>query len=140
MINSNNAIYTGFQFEADGYPALAVINSSLKTIDKQQYPYAVFIQLIPDSYNENGHPEGEEYDYLNDVEKKIIDYLESQTQTVHVGHVTAFRLREIILYTNEAQKATGFLDYFLTTIERENSFDIEPDDTWENVSAFYENI
>ena len=68
----------------------------------------------------------------------MIEYLEGQTQTVHVGHTTIYRKREIIFYTKEPQKVEGFLEYFLSTIERENSFEIEQDVEWTNVSAFYE--
>jgi hemerythrin-like domain-containing protein len=138
-MKSNNATYSGFEFEVDGYPALAIINSDLKNLEnKSQYPYSVFIELVPDSFNENGHPEDEEYDYLNDVEKKIIEYLEGQTQTVHVGHTTLYRTREIIFYTKDREAVSNFLESFLETIERESSFDIEEDSSWENVSAFYE--
>jgi hypothetical protein len=138
-MKSSNATYSGFEFEVDGYPALAIINSDLKKLEnKSQYPYSVFIELVPDSFNENGHPEDEEYDYLNDVEKKIIEYLEDQTQTVHVGHTTLYRTREIIFYTKDREAVSNFLESFLETIERESSFDIEEDSNWENVSAFYE--
>jgi hemerythrin-like domain-containing protein len=138
-MKSNNATYSGFEFEVDGYPALAIINSDLKNLEnKSQYPYSVFIELVPDSFNENGHPEDEEYDYLNDVEKKIIEYLEGQTQTVHVGHTTLYRTREIIFYTKDREAVSNFLESFLETIERQSSFDIEEDSNWENVSAFYE--
>jgi hemerythrin-like domain-containing protein len=138
-MKSSNATYSGFEFEVDGYPALAIINSDLKNLEnKSQYPYSVFIELVPDSFNENGHPEDEEYDYLNDIEKKIIEYLESQTQTVHVGHTTLYRTREIIFYTKDREAVANFLESFLETIERESSFDIEEDSSWENVSAFYE--
>ena len=139
-MKSESAIYTGFEFEADGYPAFAIINTDLKNANKEQYPYSVFIQLIPDSYNENGHPEEQEDEYLVEIEKKIIQYLESQTQSVHVGHVTIFRSREIIFYTNDEGVVTTFLDHFLSTIERESNFDIEEDLNWENISAFYELI
>lgn len=137
-MNSKNATYTGFEFEVEGFPALAIINADLKNIDKSSYPYSVFIEIIPDRFNEMGHPEVEEYDYLNEVEKGIIDYLESETQTVHVGHTTVFRKREIIFYTKEAEKVEAFLAHFLPTSERENYFEVEEDREWENVSAFYE--
>ena len=64
------------------------------------------------------------------MEKKMMDYLEEQTQTVHVGHITSYRKLEIIFYTKEPEKTEGFISYFLTTIERENSlwpiFDLCP--------------
>lgn len=137
-MKSENSTYTGFEFENGGYSAFAIINIDLKNADRQQYPYSVFIQLIPDSYNENGHPAEEEDEYLVEIEKTIIEYLETQTQSVHVGHVTVYRSRQIIFYTKDNEAVENFLDYFLSTIERESSFDIEQDPDWDNVSAFYE--
>ena len=138
-MNSKTATYTGFEFEADGFPSVAVINKDLKDPQVQAlYSHSVFIEVVPDSYNEYGHPEAAEYDYLMDIEKKMIDYLEEQTATVHVGHTTTYRKREIIFYTKEAEKVEGFLNYFLSTIERENNLEIEADPVWEKVSAFYE--
>ena len=138
-MSSNTATYTGFEFEAEGFPALAIINKDLVGQEVQsKYPSSVFIEIIPDTYNEFGHPEELEYDYLIEVEKKMIDYLEEQTLSVHVGHTTTYRKREIIFYTKEEEKVEGFLNYFLSTIERENRFEIEADREWQNVSAFYE--
>lgn len=140
-MNSDDSIYTGFEFEMEGFPALAIINSDLKKMDERyQYKHSVFIDILPEKFNDFGHPEEEEYDYLNEVEKKIIEYLESQTESLHVGHTTVFRKREIIFYTKEPDKVNSFLDYFLSTIERETNFEIEPDEEWKNVEAFYELI
>ena len=124
-MKSTNATYTGFEFEVDGYPALAIINSDLKKMEnKAQYPYSVFIQIVPETFNENGHPEAEEYDYLNEVEKKIIEYLEEQTQTVHVGHTTVYRGRTgrrlktswIFIYSILKEKAVSKLNTMKTGI------------------------
>ena len=138
-MNSNEATYTGFEYEVDGYPALAIINADLKKLpEKNLYAYSVFIEIIPDTYNENGHPEDEEFAYLVEVEKKMIDYLENQTRTVHVGHTTVYRRREIMFYTKDSAIVEDYLENFLPTIERESSFDIEEDRDWEYVSAFYD--
>lgn len=139
-MKSEKATYTGFEFEVDNYPALAIINSDLKNIERSKYPYSVFITIIPDSFNENGHPEGEEYDYLNEIEKSIITYLEEQTQTVHVGHTTVYRAREIIFYTKDREVVETFLEHFLPATERQCDYEIEDDREWSNVSAFYELI
>ena len=140
-MGSDQSKYSGFTFELDGFPALAIINADLKArSDRFQYSYSVFIEIIPDSIDENGHPDAAEFDYLLDVEKKIIEYLETQTETVHVGHTTLFRKREIIFYTKKPEPVNDFLNYFLPTIERENNFEIEPDASWENVQAFYEQL
>jgi hypothetical protein len=64
--------------------------------------------------------------------------LESQTRSVHVGHTTVYRRREIIFYTKDPEPVQAFLEHYLSTIERENSFEIESDKDWQNVSAFYE--
>ena len=140
-MKSKDATYTGFEFEFEGFPALAIINKDLNDAAlKSLYPYSVFISIIPDSFNEYGHPEGAEYDYLNEIEKSIIDYLEEQTRTVHVGHTTLYREREIIFYTRDREEVENFLGHFLAAIERENRYDIEHDESWESVSAFYELI
>ena len=138
-VNSNTATYTGFEFDVEGFPAVAIINKDLKDPQVQQgYPHSVFIELVPDAYNEIGHPVETEYDYLVDAEKKMIDYLESQTQSVHVGHITLYRMLQVIFYTKEPEKVEGFLNYFLSTIEREHQLEIEPDTRWNAVSAFYD--
>ena len=136
---NNTATYTGFEFEVEGFPAIAIINKDLgdKAI-QAKYPESIFIEIIPDAVNEYGHPKQEEYDYLVEAEKQMIAYLEEQTQTVHVGHITSYRKLEIIFYTAEAAKAEGFLNYFLSTIEREQNMEVEADSDWESVSAFYE--
>ncbi|HEV7622324.1 MAG TPA: DUF695 domain-containing protein [Flavisolibacter sp.] len=140
-MKSNNAIYTGFEFEVEGYPALAIINSDLKMLpNKSDYAYSVFIEIIPDSYNAMGHPEDKEYAYLIEVEKKMIDYLESETRTVHIGHTTIYRRREIIFYTKDSAIVEDYLNNFLPGIEREHSFDIEEDREWAYVSAFYDKM
>lgn len=138
-MNSKTATYTGFEFDIDGFPAVAIINKDLA--DKQiqaLYPSSVFIEIIPDAVNEYGHPKEEEYDYLVEAEKRMIDYLEEQTKTVHVGHVTSYRKLEIIFYTKEPEKAEGFVNYFLSTLERETAVEIEEDEDWNSVSAFYD--
>ena len=137
-MNSENATYNGFEFVVDGYPALAVINSSVKNLpDKSSFRYSVIIEIIPDSFNEIGQPVGDEYDYLLDIEKQIINYLETETRTLHIGHTTVYRRREIIFYTKDSALVENYLEHYLNTIERESSFEIEEDSEWENVSAFY---
>jgi hypothetical protein len=138
-MKSEKATYIGFEFEVEGFPAIAIINTDLKNQEEQlKYTHSVFIELVPDQYNEMGHPLEEEHDYLVSLEKEMIGYLESQTQSVHVGHTTVFRRREIIFYTKDPEPVEAFLEHFLPTTERENSFEIEPDKEWQNVSAFYE--
>ena len=140
-MKSTTATYTGFKFEQEGHPALAIINADLKRLETRfQYSHSVFIEILPETFNADGHPEELEYDYLVEVEKKMIAYLEEQTETVHVGHTTVYRKREIIFYTKEPEKVEGFLEYFLSTIEREHHFEIEQDREWENVAGFYELI
>ena len=103
-MSSNNATYTGFEFDVEGFPAIAIINKDLNDKSVQaQHPHSVFIEIVPDTYNEFGHPEQTEYDYLVEAEKKMIEYLESQTASVHVGHVTLFRMLQVIFYTKEPE-------------------------------------
>jgi hypothetical protein len=140
-MKSDKAIYTGFEFEMLGYPAIAIINKDLVDPELRGiYNHSVFIDVLPDKYNEFGHPTEEEYDFLNEMEKKIIEYLEDQTSSVHVGHVTTFRKREIIFYTSTPETVEGFLDSFMPLVEREWNAEIEEDAAWQNVGGFYEQL
>ena len=100
------------------------------------FPYSVFIEIVPDHYSENGHPTEQEYDFLNEIEKSIISYLEEQTATVHVGHVTVYRARQIILYTHDKEAVENFLDHFLQATERENGLEADMIDSFFTVSFF----
>lgn len=138
-MNSKDATYTGFEFEIEGNPAIAIINADLKNLPgREDYRYSVFVTLLPDVVNEYGHPVEDEYDYLNNIEKSIIDYLEAETRTVHVGHTTLYRKREVIFYTKDDVAVQSFLEQFLPSVERAYDFELEEDPEWENVSAFYE--
>ena len=140
-MNSKNAVYTGFRFEAEGFPAFAVINKDVKSLaDRFDYNYAVFIDIVPLEYDEVGHPEGEEYDYLLDVEKKMIEEIEEEGVTIHIGHTTLSLKREIIFYTKAPEKVEAFLQAYLPTIKREAAFEIVEDNRWENVEGFYEQL
>ncbi len=140
-MKSNAATYTGFEFEVDGHPALAIINTDLKNVaGNASYTNSVFIEIIPETFNNDGHPGEMEYDFLIEVEKTMIEYLEEQTTTVHVGHTTVYRKREIIFYTKDAEVVETYLEHYLSGIGREYTIDIESDPEWENVAGFYELI
>ena len=140
-MNSKSASYTGFKFEEDGLPALAIINKDLKYVEERfEYRHAVFISIIPLEYNENGHPEGEEYDYLLKAEQDIIAEIEITGETLHVGHTTLSLKREWIFYTKVPDKVEEYLNAYLPTINRESSYEILEDPEWEEVEGFYEQI
>ena len=48
-MSSNTATYTGFEFDVDGFPAIAIINKDLNNREVQSaHPHSVFIELTPD--------------------------------------------------------------------------------------------
>jgi hypothetical protein len=140
-MNSQDSIYTGFQFEEDGFPAFAIINKSLKDFkDRFSYHHGVFIGVMPLEYDEDGHPQGDEHDYLVQIEKDIIEGIEKEGETLHVGHTTLSMKREMIFYTKVPEKVEAFLQAFLPTINRDSNLDILEDPGWEEVEGFYELI
>ena len=141
MMKSTMAIYVGLDFEVDGYPALALINKDLKEVQLQRMlPHAVFIDLVPDKTNEMGLPDAEEFEKLNSIEQGMIEYMEEVCVSGHVGHVTRFRLRQIIFYTAKPELVQDYLDSYLENCGRSASFTVEPDPAWEQVAAFYEQV
>ncbi len=140
-MNSKSATYTGFKFEEDGFPAVAIINKDLKYFDERfEYHHAVFISIIPLEYNENGHPEGEEYDYLLKAEQDIIAEIEIAGETLHVGHTTLSLKRELIFYTKVPDKVEEYLNAYLPAMNRESSYEILEDPEWDEVEGFYEQM
>ena len=61
-------------------------------------------------------------------------------ESVHVGHVTLYRKREIIFYTKTPETVEGFLNSFMPSIGRESNAEIEEDPHWEAVEGFYEQL
>ncbi len=108
--------------------------------DGNQFEQSIIIDIITNDYNEIVHSTEEEFDIMNIIEQKIIEYLNTQTESIHIGHVTLYRKREIIFYTKTPETVEGFLNSFMPLIERENNAEIEEDPMWKNVAGFYDRM
>jgi hypothetical protein len=140
-MKSENARFEGFTFEVDGLPAIAIINSDLKNNEQRfEYKYSVFIEIIPEAYNKNGHPEEKEQDFLVQIENEIITFLEIKTETVYIGNTILPRKKEIIFYTKMPEAVELFLKSYLPFIQRKYDFEISLDQEWESVSGFYNQL
>lgn len=140
-MKNENTKYAGFTFNVDGFPGVAVINTDLKDDEERlEFPYSVFIEIIPESYNEIGHPTEEESKFLNEIEDEIVRFLEAKTRSIHVGSTILPKKKEIIFYTKMPEAVKSFLERYLLFIQRKVNFEISLDEEWESVSGFYNQL
>jgi len=140
-MKKENTKYAGFTFDVDGFPCVAVINSDLKDdAQRFEFPYSVFIEIIPEFYNEIGHPTEEESKFLNEIEDEIVKFLEAKTRSIHIGSTILPKKKEIIFYTKMPDAVKSFLERYLLFIQRRYNFEISLDEKWESVSGFYNQL
>ncbi|GAA4332378.1 hypothetical protein GCM10023149_38630 [Mucilaginibacter gynuensis] len=132
----NDTPFKSYEFEFDGYPAFAIINSTLDGFDnKAAYPVSVFIGIEPEQVDENGHPSDAEYEYLEAIESRLLEKLKPY-DVIYVGHTTIPQRREIIFYIPNDESLIAFFEEWGTTTGRLTDVDIEEDADWENIQAF----
>ncbi len=133
--------FTSLEFEADGKPAIAVINTEYKDFKgKALFPVSLFITINTKQKDKNGHPAGEEPVIFHALQTKIIAALSSDLVYAHAGTTTMPGYRDILLYINskDQQKATAILNKIKEGNDRFVSYAFEPDPEWEAVASFYE--
>ena len=136
MMDYNEALFKGFEFEVDDFPAFAIINSIVDDFErKADYPISVFIGIEPEQINNNGHPTEEEADYLEVLESGLLEKLR-ELDVIYVGHTTIARKREIIFYIPNDEILIALFEEWATTTNRSTDVDIEEDAEWENIEAF----
>ncbi len=128
--------FTGFEIR-DGF---AIINTSLKEFfNKQDYPYAVFIEIIFTNYrseNQLGMPTASEAEYLDEIEENLVLHFERHIKSVYIGHTSLMLKREIIFYIQDPDLADSFLREWIKSTKRETDYEIYDDPLWEKVNYF----
>ncbi len=133
--------FTSLQFEVEGKPAVAVINTQYKDFKgKSLFPVSLFITISTKDKDKNGHPTENESVIFHALQTKIIASLSSDFVYAHAGTTTMSGYRDILLYINpkDQEKATAVLNKIKDGNERFISYTFEPDPEWEAVASFYE--
>jgi len=106
----------------DGEIVLAIVNSDLIHWDKKaSHPWVVSIEIPFDGSNNNGMPDNETYQLLNDIEDEIMLELKDLDGYLNVGRETSGGKREIHFACKEFRKPPKVLN---AMIKKYNQFEI----------------
>jgi hypothetical protein len=138
--NINSAEHVLLEFEVEHKTCYALINQYFKAYKyKSDFPFSLWITVETKNKNSNGHPTEGEALLFNQIEDSLIAKLEAVTQFCFIGRTTRDGYREIMFYGADGKKLLEIMNTFVheNPFDRIITFEIDDDDTWENVSGFY---
>ncbi len=138
--DTENDNYSGLEAElSNGKPLIAIVNTELLTWDsKASHPWVLTVEIKYDGENNNGMPDAETYQLLDEIENSILDELKDFEGYLNIGRQTADSVREIYFACKEFRKPSKILykaqcDYADKT---EISYNIYKDKYWQSFSRF----
>lgn len=118
----------------DGEIVLALVNSDLIHWDeKASHPWVVSIEIPFDGSNNNGMPDDETYQLLNDIEDEIMLDLKDLDGYLNVGRETSSGKREIHFACKDFRKPPKVLNEIIKKYNQfEISYEIYKDKYWQS--------
>jgi hypothetical protein len=138
--NTKNDSYSIFEAEHEGRNKLiATINTDLLSWDsKASHPWILKIEIPYDGSNNNGMPDNETYQLLNQVEEDIMQELKDFDGYLNVGRQTAKNAREIYFGCKDFRKPSKVLNKIQKNYS--DKFEIEyslyKDKYWQSFERF----
>ncbi|MFB9079405.1 DUF695 domain-containing protein [Flavobacterium procerum] len=138
--NTENDNYSSFEATTkDGGLVIAIINSDVLRWDKKASHPWVFIITIPfDGSNNNGMPDKETYQLLNDIEDEIVPNLKDVEGYLNIGRETSTNKREIFFACKDFRKPTKVADEIVKKYNGtfDISYEIYKDKYWRTFRAY----
>lgn len=126
----------------NGETIVAVVNTELLQWDsKASHPWIVNILIKYDGSNNNGMPDGDTYELLNNIENVILEQLPATEGYLSVGRETGGNRRTIFIACKDFRKPSIILDQ----VERQHrntveiSFEVFKDKYWRSLNKFVRN-
>ncbi|MCU0355415.1 MAG: DUF695 domain-containing protein [Cytophagales bacterium] len=140
LYNTENDSYSAFEAELNnGNPWFAVINTSILEWDgKASHPWILNIEIKYDGENNNGLPDNETYELLNEIEDAVLDELTDTDGYLYIGRQTADSVREIYLACKDFRKPSKVM-YAIEqkfSEQLEISYSIYKDKYWQSFDRF----
>jgi hypothetical protein len=120
---------------SDGKQMVGMFDMNASTPD-ENLPVSVWVKIHLKQQDQNGLSTDSEAEELNNIE----DQLESLTSGRFVGRITFDGMREIYLYTKNAELAQSALDDFRKTGSYEFESEIKDDPQWVIVGSYLKKI
>jgi len=138
--DTENDEYSILEAELEsGNKLIAVINTDLLQWNgKASHPWILTVEIPYDGSNNNGMPDEETYQLLDEVEDNITEQLKDFTGYLNIGRQTAKDVREIYFACKDFRKPSKVLykvqnDY---AEQIEISYDIYKDKYWQSFNRF----
>ncbi|MGO4773572.1 DUF695 domain-containing protein [Flavobacterium sp. W22_SRS_FK3] len=118
----------------EGEIVLAIVNSDILDWDKKaSHPWVLSIEIPFDGSNNNGMPDGETYQLLNEIEDEIMLDLKDLDGYLNIGRETSSGNREIYFACKEFRKPPKVLDKIIKKYNQfEISYEIYKDKYWQS--------
>ena len=109
--DTENDNYATLQTELEnGTPLLAILNNDLLNWDsKASHPWILHIEIKYDGKDNNGMPDNQTYDLLNQIEDEILEELKDNEGYLNIGRETGDNLRDIYFACRDFRKPSKVL-------------------------------
>jgi hypothetical protein len=138
--NTDDDSYSSYEFESKtGMPYIASMNATLLEWDsKASHPWLINVAIKYDGENNNGMPDSETYELLEQVENKILAELKDFEGYLNVGRETGDSLREIYFACKDFRKPSKVLHAVASTSSSKIAitFDIYKDKYWRTFDRY----
>ncbi|MFL5809382.1 MAG: DUF695 domain-containing protein [Flavisolibacter sp.] len=138
--NTENDEYSILEAELEnGNKLIAAVNTDLLQWDsKASHPWILSVEIPYDGSNNNGMPEDDTYQLLDEIENNITGHLKDFDGYLNIGRQTAMNVREIYFACKDFRKPSKVLfevqkEY---TGQLEISYDIYKDKYWQSFNRF----
>lgn len=138
--NTENDAYSSLEATREsGIKLIAIVNTTLMEWDaKPSHPWILTVKIFYDGKNNNGFPDDETYQLLNQIEEDLMDDLKDFEGYLNIGRETSDNVREIYFACKEFNKpskaASLIVSKYLNVLEIE--YEIFKDKYWLSLSRF----
>jgi hypothetical protein len=122
----------------NGLPLIATINTtSLKYDAKASYPWISVLKIEYNGEQNNGLPEKEDYEKLNDIEEGAFQNLKSEEGNIYIGRESADNVREIYFASKDFRTPSKVLRTIINDhSEYKMSLEIYKDKYWQSFERY----
>lgn len=141
--DTENDMYSSLEAELNnGRPLIAIINTTILEWDrKASHPWLLKIEINYDGNDNNGMPDNETYELLNNFEDEIMNEMKDFDGYLNIGRQTADNSREIYFACKDFRKPSKVLHELTKKYsgKLDLTYDIYKDKYWQSYERFRTN-
>jgi len=141
--NTEDDSYSSLEAELqNGKPIVAIINSDVLNWDKKaSHPWILNVEIKYNGRNNNGMPNADTFELLQEIEDKIMDQLKDSEGFINIGRQTADSVRDIYFACNDFRKSSKVLFEIQKAYANriEIDYDVYKDKYWQSFDRYKSN-